>query len=268
MPPLNFSRAFIDSRAFIHDFAKSVIEGGGGGGSAYDTAMQAVPGVIEYWDITDFSTMWQDDAQTTPVTGSGDPVGYLAGKLGLHDFRNTVASRRPTLNISGGVTWLENDGIDDDGLRLAADVTVKTVVGLFQHGDGTDGLFTIGGGNNNYSTMFLELGRIATTSGYVAMGQSVAATLGSVGGSGMNNASVNGAAFSSTVLPLPYSTVGLRMPTDISVPMGAIGPGNSGYTGRFWKWNFAPILFSADRLGTAEITDIAAACAAHFGSAS
>lgn len=242
-------------------------EGGGGGGNPYDDAMLAVPGVISYWDIADLSTLFQDDAGTTPVTTTGQPLGRINDKLSTNDWKRAVVAQRPTWNQSGGVTWVENDGIDDQGFVLDANVTIKTAVGLFRHGAGTEGLFNIGGGNNNYSSMFLELGRISGSSGYVTMGQSVTATLGSVGGSGMNNASVNGAAFSSTVLPLPYSTVGLRMPTDISVPMGALGTGNSGYTGRFWKYWFAPILFSSARLGTADITAIAAACAARFGSA-
>ena len=49
-------------------------------------------------DPSDFSTMWQDSAKTTPVTAAGDPVGYISDKSGRgnHAFQTTSASR-PTL---------------------------------------------------------------------------------------------------------------------------------------------------------------------------
>ena len=49
-------------------------------------------------DPSDFSTMWQDSAKTTPVTAAGDRVGYISDKSGRgNDAYQTTLASRPTL---------------------------------------------------------------------------------------------------------------------------------------------------------------------------
>lgn len=66
-------------------------------------------------DPSDFSTMWQDSGQLTPVTAVGQPVGYIADKSGRgnHCVQATSGSR-PTLQMTaGGQYYLLFDGVDD-----------------------------------------------------------------------------------------------------------------------------------------------------------
>lgn len=68
------------------------------------------------YDPNDMSTMFQDAAGVTPVTGVGQPVGLILDKSGRnnHAFQTTSASR-PILrqNAITGANYLEFDGSDD-----------------------------------------------------------------------------------------------------------------------------------------------------------
>lgn len=71
------------------------------------------PGLI--YDISDFSTMFQDYAGTTSVTAIAQPVGKILdiSGNGNHAYQATSASR-PILRQDGsGYYYLEFDGIDD-----------------------------------------------------------------------------------------------------------------------------------------------------------
>ena len=66
------------------------------------------------YDPSDLSTLFQDDAGTTPVTADGQPVGLmldLSGN-GNHATQDTAASR-PLYRTDGTLHWLEFDGVDD-----------------------------------------------------------------------------------------------------------------------------------------------------------
>jgi hypothetical protein len=65
-------------------------------------------------DPSDLSTLFQDSAGTTPVTADGHPVGKILDKSGngYHASQST-ASKRPLYRTSGGLSWLEFDGVDD-----------------------------------------------------------------------------------------------------------------------------------------------------------
>jgi len=98
-------------------------------------------------DPSDFSTMFQDSAGTTPVTAVGQSVGRILDKSGRgnHASQATAASR-PVLQIDGtGKYYLAFDGVDDFlltptvtpgtnkaqvfiGIRKLSDATVGTVV--------------------------------------------------------------------------------------------------------------------------------------------
>lgn len=66
------------------------------------------------YDPSDLSTLWQDAAGTTPVTADGDPVGRIDDKSGNgnHATQSTAAAR-PLYKTSGGLHWLQGDGVDD-----------------------------------------------------------------------------------------------------------------------------------------------------------
>ena len=66
-------------------------------------------------DPSDFSTMFQDAAGTTPVTAVGQPVGKILDKSGRgnHATQSTGASRPTLQQDSNGMYYLSFDGTDD-----------------------------------------------------------------------------------------------------------------------------------------------------------
>lgn len=66
-----------------------------------------------WYDPSDLGSMWQDSGKTAPAA-VGSPVGYIQDKSGNknHAFQAT-AGKRPILRSSGGLNWLEFDGVDD-----------------------------------------------------------------------------------------------------------------------------------------------------------
>lgn len=68
-----------------------------------------------FYDPSDFSTLFQDSAGTTPVTAAGEPVGRMLDKSGRgnHATQPTAAAR-PTLQQDASGFWhLATDGVDD-----------------------------------------------------------------------------------------------------------------------------------------------------------
>jgi hypothetical protein len=67
-----------------------------------------------WYDPSDLTTLFQDDAGTTPVVSDGDPVGLMQDKSGNgNDATQSVSARRPTYRTDGTLHWLEFDGVDD-----------------------------------------------------------------------------------------------------------------------------------------------------------
>ena len=81
------------------------------GGAAFSPLAVAPLG---WWDVSDTATLWQDTAGTSAVTADGQSVARINDKSGngLH-MTQAVASRRPVYRTSGGLHWLEFDGVDD-----------------------------------------------------------------------------------------------------------------------------------------------------------
>ena len=66
-----------------------------------------------WYDPSDSSTVWQDAAGTTPAT-VGDPVGRIDDKSGNGNHATqTTSAARPVLQSSGGLYYLDFDGVDD-----------------------------------------------------------------------------------------------------------------------------------------------------------
>lgn len=96
----------------------------GGGAAAFDPASLFSSGEQGFWyDPSDFSTMFQDSAGTTPVTAVGQPVGKILDKSGRgnHASQSTAAAR-PVLQQDGnGKYYLAFDGVDDKLLSTSID---------------------------------------------------------------------------------------------------------------------------------------------------
>ena len=85
------------------------------------------------YDISDFSTMFQDSAGTTPVTAVAQPVGKILDISGNnnHAYQATPASR-PVLRQDGsGYYYLEFDGVDDFLATPAIDFTATDEASIF-----------------------------------------------------------------------------------------------------------------------------------------
>jgi len=84
-------------------------------------------------DPSDLSTLFQDSTMLTPVTASDDPVGAMLDKSGNgHHVVQATAGARPLYKTSGGLHWLEFDGVDDTlGANVSA-VTPYDCIGAFR----------------------------------------------------------------------------------------------------------------------------------------
>jgi hypothetical protein len=85
-----------------------------------------------WYDPSDFSTLYQDSAGTTPVTAVGDPVGKILDKSGNgnHATQATDASR-PILRNDGTNYYLEFDGVDNSLATAAIDFTATDEMSMF-----------------------------------------------------------------------------------------------------------------------------------------
>lgn len=124
-----------------------------------------------WWDPSDFSTLFQDSAGTTPVTAVEQPVGLMLDKrLGLTlgselvvngDFSNGTTGwsayglSLPTLSASSGGLLITNTGVN---AGRGAFATITTVIG----------------------TWYQITGTLVSTTGTVAARLSVGTTAGSV----------------------------------------------------------------------------------------
>jgi len=86
-----------------------------------------------YYDPSDFSTMFQDSAGTTPVTALGQPVGLIRDKSGRgnHAFQATTTKRPLIQQDSAGAYYLSFDGIDDALATNSIDFTAGDQVTMF-----------------------------------------------------------------------------------------------------------------------------------------
>ncbi len=85
------------------------------------------------YDISDFSTMFQDSAATTPVTAVAQPVGKILDLSGNnnHAYQETAASRPMLRQDGGGYYYLEFDGVDDILITSSVDLTGTNDVAIF-----------------------------------------------------------------------------------------------------------------------------------------
>jgi hypothetical protein len=86
-----------------------------------------------WYDPSDFSTMFQDSAGTTPVTAVGQPVGKINDKSGKNNHASqATAASRPVLQQDGnGKYYLAFDGVDDSLATAAIDFTATDKMSVF-----------------------------------------------------------------------------------------------------------------------------------------
>ncbi|MFP5511103.1 MAG: hypothetical protein ACLGIP_18440 [Alphaproteobacteria bacterium] len=84
-----------------------------GGFSPFGLFKSSEPGV--WLDPSDLSTLFQDDAGTTPVTAAGQSVGLVLDKSGRGNHaKQATAAKRPIYQVdSDGRGYLSFDGTDD-----------------------------------------------------------------------------------------------------------------------------------------------------------
>lgn len=85
-------------------------------GGGWTPAALFTAGQQGFWlDPSDFTTMFQDSAGTTPVTAVGQPVGKILDKSGRanHFAQGTTASRPILQQDVSGFYCLAFDGVDD-----------------------------------------------------------------------------------------------------------------------------------------------------------
>jgi hypothetical protein len=142
-----------------------------------------------WYDPSDFSTMFQDSAGSTPVTGTGQPVGRINDKSGRgNNATQGTAAARPVLQQDGnGLYYLDFDGTDDElataaidfsatdemtviaGVRKLSDVSYGTIVSGYADINGTTGnfaLFTRVSGGGGYTSWSKGTSQSQTTSAY------------------------------------------------------------------------------------------------------
>lgn len=67
-----------------------------------------------WYDPSDIGTLFQDSAGSVPVTAAGQTVGRMLDKSGIGNHATqATAANRPLFQESGGVRWLEFDGVND-----------------------------------------------------------------------------------------------------------------------------------------------------------
>lgn len=102
---------------------------GKAGGAAFSPA--SIAGLVAWYDFSDLTTLFQDDARTTPVTSDGDPIGGVTDKSGngYHLSRST-ASEKPTYktNSQNGKSVARYDGSDDTLLNGSVPLAQPTTI--------------------------------------------------------------------------------------------------------------------------------------------
>jgi len=85
-----------------------------------------------WYDPSDLSTMFQDAAGTTPVTADGQPVGLILDKSGRGNHAiQATAAKRPLYKTSGGLHWLQFDGVNNSLSTAAINLTGMNKASLF-----------------------------------------------------------------------------------------------------------------------------------------
>ena len=93
-----------------------------------------------FYDPSDLTTMFQDRAGTTLVTADGQTVGKILDKSGRGNHATAPNdSARPLYKTSGGLHWLQFDGVDDSLSTAAINLTSTDKLSVFSGVQKTSG---------------------------------------------------------------------------------------------------------------------------------
>jgi hypothetical protein len=76
----------------------------------------SLPGLADWYDFSDLSTLFQDAARTTPAAADADPLGGMLDKSGNgRHLSQSTSTRRPALKLAvqNGRSVARFDGVDD-----------------------------------------------------------------------------------------------------------------------------------------------------------
>jgi hypothetical protein len=100
-----------------------------------------------WYDPSDFSTLFQDSAGTTPVTAVGQPVGKILDKSGRgnHQIQATTTSRFTVQQDGSGFFYFNVDGVDDSSssaatVNLSATSQLQFWAGVRKNSDASAGI--------------------------------------------------------------------------------------------------------------------------------
>lgn len=117
------------------------------------------------YDPNDLSTMFQDAAGTTPVTGAGQSVGLILDKSGRGNHASqTVSASRPILqrNATTGAYYLAFDGADDflqtNNINFTATDKVSLFAGVRKLSDASQGMIAELSSGNATGSFMLHCG--------------------------------------------------------------------------------------------------------------
>ena len=84
---------------------------------------------LDLWlDPSDLTTLFQDSGGTGAVSADSDPVGYCGDKAASpHNFTQAVSAARPLYKTSGGLKWMQFDGVTNtmDGAAISTFMTAS-----------------------------------------------------------------------------------------------------------------------------------------------
>lgn len=119
-------------------------------------APNALTSLWAWWDISVLSTLFQDSAGSTPVATNGDPIGYVADRLGSGRYlaQSGAAGTRPTYTtgVQNGLPAALFDGGDYLDSVATIDSFPLTIMGVLRR-SATVGA-TMGIISNFHSTNF------------------------------------------------------------------------------------------------------------------
>lgn len=97
-------------------------------GSAQWTPLE-LPGIAAWWDFSDISRLYQDDARTVPVVADGDVIGGVASKYGTTHASQGTTAKKPIYRagVQGGKSVARLDG-GDDWLGVSVASVVSAII--------------------------------------------------------------------------------------------------------------------------------------------
>jgi hypothetical protein len=139
-----------------------------------------------WYDPSDLSTVWQDAAGTTPAT-AGDPVGRIDDKSGNGNHATqSTSTKRPTLQTSGGLYYLDFDGVDDAMATASIDFTatdqMSLFAGVYREADTQDLIAELSPNWNTNTGSFLFWSGITTSGTGAGFGSASRGSVGATGG--------------------------------------------------------------------------------------